>query len=337
MYEAGGFHGVNRQVKAALRDWLAETGRELLRTAEAEEGTGALGLQFGLAGLLERQAKYDEAEGMYRRVLEALRRRTGRRTLNASRNTLATVNNLANLLCVDEADAVPPRACGRGGGVRAGAPGAPHGGNLAILLLSRASSTRPSRSAARFEEALGPAHPSTEALRAGQVRRGGAAAHPHTLATVGNLAILFAQQGKYDEAEPCFAARLRVRRRRSGRRTRIRSARWAIWRSCSCSRASTTRRSRCTAARSRARRRRSGRRTRTRSRHGGQSGDPALLQQGKYDEAEPLYRRALAGKEEALGPAHPSTLGTVGNLAILLDAKGDAAAAQELRAAYGLA
>ena len=44
VHEAGGFHGVNRQVKAALRDWLAETGRELLRTAEAEEGTGgALG------------------------------------------------------------------------------------------------------------------------------------------------------------------------------------------------------------------------------------------------------------------------------------------------------
>ena len=35
VYEAGGFHGVNRQVKAALRDWLAETGRELLRTAPA--------------------------------------------------------------------------------------------------------------------------------------------------------------------------------------------------------------------------------------------------------------------------------------------------------------
>ena len=51
VYEAGGFHGVNRQVKAALRDWLAETGRELLRTAEAE-GTYALGLQWGLADLL---------------------------------------------------------------------------------------------------------------------------------------------------------------------------------------------------------------------------------------------------------------------------------------------
>ena len=79
VHEAGGFHGVNRQVKAALRDWLAETGRELLRTAEAEEGAGALGLQFGLAGLLKNQAKYDEAEGLYRRVLATRRRRSGRR------------------------------------------------------------------------------------------------------------------------------------------------------------------------------------------------------------------------------------------------------------------
>ena len=44
-----------------------------------------------------------------------------------------------------------------------------------------------------------------------------------------------------------------------------------------------------------------------------------LFDQGKYDEAEPLYRRALAGYEEALGPAHPETLGTVNNLALLLD------------------
>ena len=54
-----------------------------------------------------------------------------------------------------------------------------------------------------------------------------------------------------------------------------------------------------------------------------------LKNQGKLDEAEPLYRRELAGEEEALGPAHPSTLGTVRNLAILLDKKGDAAAARE--------
>ena len=39
---------------------------------------------------------------------------------------------------------------------------------------------------------------------------------------------------------------------------------------------------------------------------------------GRYAEAEPLYRRALDGREAALGPAHPSTLISVGNLGILL-------------------
>ena len=38
--------------------------------------------------------------------------------------------------------------------------------------------------------------------------------------------------------------------------------------------------------------------------------------QGKYDEAEALYRRELKGKEEAYGPAHPETLGTVDTPAI---------------------
>ena len=48
----------------------AEAG-ELLRTAEAEEGTGALGLQFGLAQLLKKQAKAtkgDPPDGLLARL-----------------------------------------------------------------------------------------------------------------------------------------------------------------------------------------------------------------------------------------------------------------------------
>ena len=54
-----------------------------------------------------------------------------------------------------------------------------------------------------------------------------------------------------------------------------------------------------------------------------------LKAKGDLAGAEPLYRRALEGQEEALGPTHPSTLATVGNLAILLAARGAAAAAEE--------
>ena len=37
--------------------------------------------------------------------------------------------------------------------------------------------------------------------------------------------------------------------------------------------------------------------------------------QGRYGEAEPLYKRALAASERALGPEHPDTLASVDNLA----------------------
>lgn len=43
-----------------------------------------------------------------------------------------------------------------------------------------------------------------------------------------------------------------------------------------------------------------------------------LKKQNKLDEAEKLYRRALAGQERRLGPQHPDTLESVSNLAVLL-------------------
>jgi tetratricopeptide (TPR) repeat protein len=39
--------------------------------------------------------------------------------------------------------------------------------------------------------------------------------------------------------------------------------------------------------------------------------------QGKLDQAEQMYQRALAGYEKALGPDHTSTLNTVNNLGVL--------------------
>ena len=55
-----------------------------------------------------------------------------------------------------------------------------------------------------------------------------------------------------------------------------------------------------------------------------------LSDQGKLAEAEPLYRRALAGYEAQLGEAHPSTLNTVNNLANLLKKQGKLAEAEPL-------
>ncbi|KAN0070370.1 hypothetical protein V8E54_011239 [Elaphomyces granulatus] len=44
--------------------------------------------------------------------------------------------------------------------------------------------------------------------------------------------------------------------------------------------------------------------------------------QGKLDEAEKMYQRALQGKEKALGPGHTSTLNTVNNLGLLYKSQG---------------
>ena len=50
--------------------------------------------------------------------------------------------------------------------------------------------------------------------------------------------------------------------------------------------------------------------------------------QGKYAQAEPLYRRSLAIREKALGPEHPDVAGSLNNLAALYRAQGKYAEAE---------
>ena len=54
------------------------------------------------------------------------------------------------------------------------------------------------------------------------------------------------------------------------------------------------------------------------------------MQAGDYAGAEPLYRRALAINEKALGPDHLDVARSLNNLAGLLKAKGNYAAAEPL-------
>ena len=51
-----------------------------------------------------------------------------------------------------------------------------------------------------------------------------------------------------------------------------------------------------------------------------------LQAQGKFDEAEPLYREALEAQRGTLGDRNPDTLSSINNLSALLQAKGDLAA-----------
>ncbi len=55
-----------------------------------------------------------------------------------------------------------------------------------------------------------------------------------------------------------------------------------------------------------------------------------LWKMGRYDEAEPLYRRALAIGEKTLGPNHPDVATRLNNLALLLSAQGKYAEAEPL-------
>ncbi len=54
--------------------------------------------------------------------------------------------------------------------------------------------------------------------------------------------------------------------------------------------------------------------------------------QGKYAEAEPLYKRALAIWEKALGPEHPDVATSLENYADLLRKTGRVSEAKEMEA-----
>jgi len=55
-----------------------------------------------------------------------------------------------------------------------------------------------------------------------------------------------------------------------------------------------------------------------------------LQQQGKYEAAEEMNRRALEGREKALGKQHPDTLSSVSILAGVLQYRGKYEAAEEM-------
>ena len=59
--------------------------------------------------------------------------------------------------------------------------------------------------------------------------------------------------------------------------------------------------------------------------------------QGKYAEAEPHFKRALAIREKVLGAEHPKVAGSLNNLAALYDAQGKYGEAEPLQRTKPLA
>ena len=128
--------------------------------------------------------------------------------------------------------------------------------------------------------------------------------HPYVAKALNNLAGLYDNQGKYDEAEPLYKRALAIREKALGPDHPDAAQSLNNLAVLYGTRASTTRPSRCTNGRWRSARRCWGQTTRR-----AQSlNNLAVLykNQGKYAEAEPLYQRALAIYEKALGSDHPT-------------------------------
>ena len=181
----GGASEVNKRIKDQMRSWLIESAKSALNTLDVEKrATSAL--LIDVAVLLSKQAKYADAEPLFREALDGRRRELG----DAHPSTLDSINNLATLLDQQgkyaDAEALyrkaldgKRRVCGD-----AHRDTLASINNLAILLKDQG---KYADAEALYREALD-GH-----------RRELGDTHPSTLATINNLASLFYNQGKYDD------------------------------------------------------------------------------------------------------------------------------------------
>ena len=161
--------------------------------------------------------------------------------------------------------------------------------NLAVLYGRKAAMPRPSPCTARPRHQREGARPGAPGCR-----------HP-----LDNLAVLYERKAAMPRPSLCTSAPSPSARRRSARSTRMSPSVSTISRRSTGRRAAMPRPSLCTSAPSPSARRRSARSTRMSP----PSQQPRVLYraQGRYAEAEPLYKRALAISEKGLGIDHPNT------------------------------
>ena len=154
--------------------------------------------------------------------------------------------------------------------------------------------------------------------------------HPDVASGLNNLAALYRATGPLRRGRAAVPAGDRDRREGAwGRIIRTSPPTSTTWPGCTTPPAATPRPSRCTSGRSRSTRRPWGRIIR------GLATDlnnlAALYRDtGRYAEAEPLYQRAIAIDEKALGPDHPGLATDLNNLAALYQATGRYAEAEPL-------
>ena len=167
--------------------------------------------------------------------------------------------------------------------------------------------------------------------RAGHLREGAGPRPPrrrHRRSTTWPRSI--ASQGRYAEAEPLYQRALAIREKALGPdHPACRQPRSTTWPRCISARAATPRPSRSTSAPWPSARRRWAPTTPSSAQS---LNNLAVLyqRQGRYAEAEPLYKRSLAIREKALGPDHPDVGTALNNLAGSIDAQGRYAEAEPL-------
>ena len=154
--------------------------------------------------------------------------------------------------------------------------------------------------------------------------------HPDVGTSLNNLAVLYQQPGPLRRGRAALQARARHPREGAGARPpRCRHLAQQPGRAVSTPRAATPRPSRSTSARSPSARRRWAPTT-PMSAPRSTTWPSCTSAQGRYAEAEPLYKRALAIREKALGPDHPDVGTSLNNLAVLYRAQGRYAEAEPL-------
>ena len=139
--------------------------------------------------------------------------------------------------------------------------------------------------------------------------------HPSTLLSINSLAQLYVDQGRYGDAEPLYRRVLDAQERTFGREHPNTLTSVNNLANLYRARAIMARPSRFTGAPSRPESARSAGASQYAREH--QRSGELYLNQGRYGDAEPLFRRGLDAQERTLGREHPNTLGSVNDLAIL--------------------
>ncbi|KAI1317055.1 kinesin light chain 3 [Xylariaceae sp. FL0255] len=285
-----------------------------------------------LANVLSSQGKYEEAEKMYRQTLRLMEEVLGRE----HPDTLTSINNLAEVLRsqgkYEEAEEMHRQTLG----LMEEVLGREHPdtltvmSNLALVLCSRgkydAAEKMHRQALGLKEEVLGREHPDTlisinnlanvlgsqgkykEAEKMyrqtpGLMEEELGREHPDTLTIMSNLAEVLHSRGKYEEAEKMYEQTLGLMEEVLGRE----HPSTLIGREHPSTLASINNLAN------------------------------VLSSQGKYEEAEKMYRQILGMMEEVLGREHPSTLTSMSNLALVLYSQGKYEEAEKMhRQALGL-